>query len=62
MDAAQLERERRRLDVALGVADDTQFVEPMYVLSGAAPMTVGMHLEGRRALVLQLLASQGYPA
>ena len=46
MDAAQLERERRRLDVALGVADDTQFVEPMYVLSGAAPMTVGRHLRG----------------
>ena len=58
MGAAQLERERQRLDVALGIVDDAELVEPMYVLSGATPMTVGMYLEGRRALVSQLLASR----
>ena len=58
MGAAQLEREGRRLDVALGIVEDGEIMEPMYVLSGAAPMTVGMYLEGRRLLVLQLLASR----
>ena len=58
MSPAQFERERQRLDVALGIADDAELVEPMYVLSGAAPMTIGMYLDGRRALVHQLLSSR----
>lgn len=57
MDAAELERERRRLDVALGIGSDAQLGASMYVLWGSAPMTVERYLEGRLALVRQLLAS-----
>jgi hypothetical protein len=59
MDRAELERERRRLDAALGIASDRQLGESMYVLWGAAPLTVEQYLEARLALVGQLLKSRG---
>jgi hypothetical protein len=59
MDRAELERERRRLDATLGIASDRQLSESMYVLWGAAPLTVEQYLEGRLALVRQLLKSRG---
>ena len=59
MDATQLERERRRLDVALGIGSDAQLGDSMYVLWGSAPMTVEQYLEGRLALVRQLKSRGG---
>ena len=59
MDAAELKRERRRLDFALGIASDLQLGESMYVLWGAAPLTVEQYLEARLVLVGQLLKSRG---
>jgi hypothetical protein len=63
MDAAELKREIRRLDVAWGMASDAQLGESMYVLGVAAqPITVEQYLVGRLALAGQVLASLGGPA
>jgi len=55
MDARELERERRRLDAALGIASDRQLGESMYVLWGAAPLTVEQYLEARLQLIEVLI-------
>ena len=61
MTPAQLKRERRRLESALGVATDAQLSQSMFVLWGVAPMDVETYLEGRLAIVRQLLASPDGP-
>lgn len=60
MTPGQLERERRRLSVALGIGSDAELGESMYCMYGdLQPLTVERYLEGRLALVRQLLASCG---